>query len=68
LLAGLVAPLPALVAVHASHAPVTPITKTGDYSSWMALWNTLVQLFFVPIWEARIEKIPSSFSARLKLP
>jgi hypothetical protein len=52
LLAGLVAPLPALVAVHASHAPVTPITKTGDYSSWMALWNTLVQLFFVPIWEA----------------
>ena len=49
--AGLVAPLPALVAVHASHSPVTPDTKTGDYSSWMALWNTLRQLFFVSIWE-----------------
>jgi hypothetical protein len=41
-----------------SHAHVTRVTETGDYSSWMALENNRVQLFFdstvsvVSIWEA----------------
>jgi hypothetical protein len=51
-LAGTVLRLPAVrFTMIASHARVTVVTKTGDYNSWTALWNTRCAAFIFSIRE-----------------